>query len=701
MKEEFIHEVKGWDYSKKSQTAIFSLYNKATDPIKIKDISLGQYIQMLTEPAHKDIFLKLRSLPVSEYKSQKKEVLKAITGSCLMDDKGRSKSNITALNGLCVVDFDELPDSFNDWNHFKSSLSKDPFCYLLHYSASGKGLCMFVKIPTKNNFVEIYLSFEKYFGEVYGAKIDYLADQNRLRFVSFDEEPFFNQKSSIYSDTEKVKITEIKPFVIKDYNRNGETPAEAFNNSGEQGLNLINNELHQRGYIITNGHGKTIYHYQRSKDASPKSIVSFYNSSVVKFSVHSTNTGLKKGKYNLFEIYKDLLNLNDYEASKKLNELGFGFFYEKKEKEIQNVTTKTNQSQEDNLSEHEKLREKYKIDLRKELPPPPVVWSMINKNGDGEAILGTLGDFGLIIGKAKSRKSFFINIAVSTALSNDVLLGRFKSYLPSGKNEVAYFDTEQSEFYVQRAVKGICRQINEEEPRNLSVFHLRSLNPAERLKFIENEIYLNDKLSFVVIDGIKDLVTSINDESEATMIASKLLKWTEERNIYVLTVLHQNKSDMNARGHIGTELINKAQTVLSITKAENDENISIVEPQQCRDKEPEVFAFEINEFGIPVEAEDFEIRTETKKNPFDVTDMENFKKYQLLTEVFSHNKLYYYKELESQLKIASKNQFGKSFGNNAISRFIPFCKNQGWLLQEKLKGPYTLGEYKQDPNDAF
>src|SRR5690606_21990059 len=99
-------------------------------------------------------------------------------------------------------------------------------------------------------------------------------------------------------------------------------------------------------------------------------------------------------------------------------------------------------------------------------------------------------------------------------------------------------------------------------------------------------------------------------------------KWTEERNIYALTVLHQNKSDTNARGHIGTELINKAQTVLSITKAESDNEISIVEPQQCRDREPEVFAFEINEYGIPVIAEDFEVRTETKKNKFDVTDLE-------------------------------------------------------------------------------
>ena len=326
---------------------------------------------------------------------------------------------------------------------------------------------------------------------------------------------------------------------------------------------------------------------------------------------------------------------------------------------------------------------------------------MTNTKSKGEAILGTLGDFGLIIGKAKSRKSFFISIAVSTALGNDAILNRFKSYLPPDKNEVIYFDTEQSKYYVQKAVKRICTQVDQPEPKNLHAFHLRSLNPAERLQFIETEIYSNDKIGFVVIDGIKDLVTSINDESEATMIASKLLKWTEERNIYLLTVLHQNKSDSNARGHIGTELINKAQTVLSVTKAENDNEISIVEPLQCRDIEPEVFAFEINEFGIPVIAENFEIRTETNKNKFDVTNMEDFKKYQLLTEVFSKGESFSYGKLVEQLQIAYKNQFKNSIGINRTKLLITDCSNNDWLKQEKDKAPYTLGTFQIVENDVI
>ena len=350
---------------------------------------------------------------------------------------------------------------------------------------------------------------------------------------------------------------------------------------------------------------------------------------------------------------------------------------------------------------HQSNRNKYKIDVREVIPQPQIAWSLTNTKSEGEAILGTLGDFGLIIGKAKSRKSFYISIAVSTALSKDLILNRFKSYLPQEQNEVVYFDTEQSKYYVQKAVKRICKQINVEEPTNLHAFHLRSLAPSERLQFIEAEIYSNDKIGFIVIDGIKDLVTSINDESEATMIASKLLKWSEERNIYILTVLHQNKSDTNARGHIGTELINKAQTVLSITKAENDNNISIVEPQQCRDKEPEIFAFEIDEYGIPFEAENFELRTETNKNKFDITELEDYKKYQLLTEVFSRGESFSYGKLVEQLQIAYKNQYSKKLADNRTKLLITDCSNNGWLLQEKIKAPYSLGEFKKAESDVI
>lgn len=373
-----------------------------------------------------------------------------------------------------------------------------------------------------------------------------------------------------------------------------------------------------------------------------------------------------------------------------------------KSEDLQPITAKgmVEHIQEITKDDKAELLKELRINPTDELKPPKAAWKQVNNN---DVILGTLGNFSLIIGKAKSRKSFFINIAVSTVLSQDIMLNQFKGVLPPEQSTVLYFDTEQSKYHVQLALKRVCKQINIAEPNNLQVFGLRSLKPSERLEIIEYAIYNTPNLGFVIIDGIKDLINSINDETEATMISSNLLKWTEEKNIHILTVLHQNKSDNNARGHIGTELINKAETVLSVTKNEQDKDISIVEAQQCRNKEPEPFAFEINKFGLPIIVEDFEIRTETRKNKFDVTDLEDFKKYQLLTEVFSKGDNFTYSNLVIQLKLAYKKQFNNKLGDNRAKELITDCKNNGWLLQEKKKSPYTLGGFKglQDKQDIF
>jgi hypothetical protein len=343
--------------------------------------------------------------------------------------------------------------------------------------------------------------------------------------------------------------------------------------------------------------------------------------------------------------------------------------------------------------ESSEFRKQFLIDPLEELQPPQTAWGLRGFINDEVAILGTLGNFSLIIGKAKAKKSFFVNIAVSCALSKDEILNRFVGNLPANKNQVIYFDTEQGKYHVQLAVKRICRQLGEPSPQNLRTYHLRSLEPAKRMQFIEDEIYSNDKIGFVVIDGIKDLITSINDEAEATMVTSKLLKWTEERNIHIITVLHQNKGDNNARGHIGTELQNKAETVLSITKAESNPDVSTMEAVACRNRDPETFSFEINEDGLPVEVLNFEpsIKKERKTG---FTELEDYKKYGLLTEVFSHGKEFKYASLQSQIKIAYQKQLGSNLSNNKIVDLITYCKNSNWLNQSGVGQPYTLLEYK-------
>jgi hypothetical protein len=338
---------------------------------------------------------------------------------------------------------------------------------------------------------------------------------------------------------------------------------------------------------------------------------------------------------------------------------------------------------------------KYEIKASDHIPPPEIALSV------GGATIGTLGNILSIIGKAKSRKSFFITMAISVSISKDTIFNLFKNELPTHQNSVLYFDTEQGKYHVQMALKRICTLVGVKEPNNLHVYGLRSLNPLERLQLIEFAIYNTENLGIVFIDGIKDLITSINDEEQATMIVSKLMKWSEERNILIATVLHQNKGDNNARGHIGTELNNKAETVLSISKSTDNEMVSIVAPEMCRNLEPQSFAFEIDQNGIPY-ISDYEISQKQEKK---MTKKELFEYYKL--EILSDIFINYadigmgYGQLLDHFKRSFLNKTTETIGEMYAKSYIKDLIETSYIVKNETDNKYLLTNKINDENSIF
>jgi hypothetical protein len=332
---------------------------------------------------------------------------------------------------------------------------------------------------------------------------------------------------------------------------------------------------------------------------------------------------------------------------------------------------------------------KARISPTEEIQEPPACLQVV----ENDAIIDvcTLGNFSLAIGKAKSRKTFLVTLLFS--IVEGYQTKKFSGGLPLDKSAGIYFDTEQGRFHVHRLLKRICKLIGKPEPANIAVYSLRKYAPTDRLALIERAIYTASNLGFVVIDGIRDLVTSINDEEQATIIASRLLKWTEELNIHIMTVLHQNKADNNARGHLGAELTNKAETVLSITKQEDDKTISIAAAEYCRDKDFDVFAFTINIEGLPeiIEGQQPQTNSQEKKNIIQSIGDRNI--YTLLSECFSKDSSIKYSDLKMRVKVTAASLFKKEFGINKSVEIITYSKSKGWVIQAKDLGPYTLGKF--------
>jgi hypothetical protein len=188
--------------------------------------------------------------------------------------------------------------------------------------------------------------------------------------------------------------------------------------------------------------------------------------------------------------------------------------------------------------------------------------------------VATAGNHSLLIGKKKTRKTLFIVWHVS-------------NYTSDLSTEVAIFDTEQGKRHVYNTRSKIYQITGKYVP----VFYLRGRSPKDRKEIIENVVsYWPSKLRLIVIDGIRDLLTNINDPEQATEITTWIEQLTIKHGLHIINVLHLNKSDNNARGHLGTELLNKAEITIELEKDFNS-GFTIVKCESSRDKPFEDFAF--------------------------------------------------------------------------------------------------------------
>jgi hypothetical protein len=339
--------------------------------------------------------------------------------------------------------------------------------------------------------------------------------------------------------------------------------------------------------------------------------------------------------------------------------------------------------QKESKESFEEWLQMFKIHVDEEIPEPPTCLSVLH--GNDEVPIYTLGNFSAVIGKAKSKKTFMMSMAIATALKNGTLLSKFKGSLPEEQRTVLLIDTEQSKYHLQRVVKRICALSGIEKPKDLHTYGLRSQSITERIRTIEYLIESTPNLGFVVIDGIRDLVADINQLSEANHILYLLLKWSQEKNIHISVVIHQNKGDNNARGHLGSELTNKAETVLSVSKQEN--HSSKVEVSYARDKEFPPFVFSINEQGLPFISSD--AMPAKRKKALTANDIHPDTHGKIINEMFKHNE-----ELSrGELLPLLINAFAKinvrmadNRGKEIITRYI----SEEWIALSRTDGKKVM-----------
>ena len=342
-----------------------------------------------------------------------------------------------------------------------------------------------------------------------------------------------------------------------------------------------------------------------------------------------------------------------------------------------------------NTTDYENIWKASLIHVTDEFSLPPVVLQA------GEAIIGTLGNFSVSTGKAKAKKTFNVSAIVAAALVNGQVQ-EYQASFPESKRTILYFDTEQSPYHCQLVMQRILKLAKlpiDKEPQNLKFSHLRAIaDPNERREIIRYAIYNTPNVGLVVIDGIRDLMLDINNSTEATKLVGDLMQWTSEQNIHIQTVLHLNKGDDNARGHIGTELNNKAETVLQITKDNTMPERSIVAPSIIRSKPFEKFAFRLKEMEDEVcvpEIDQTYTDNDHKPHRFSYQELSDNEHRNALNQVFSSSEVLPYGELIVVLKEVYAEIVGQSYGQTKLKELLQFLLNKGIVVKEE-RGKYRL-----------
>jgi len=317
---------------------------------------------------------------------------------------------------------------------------------------------------------------------------------------------------------------------------------------------------------------------------------------------------------------------------------------------------------------------------------PPVVLKI------DDSIIGTLGNFSASTGKAKSRKTFNLTAITAAAISNQTVL-RYTASLPIEKKKVIFIDTEQSKWHCKKVLDRIIRLAGlslDHMPDNLKFLSLRPFSPGQRIEIIDHIIKTEDGLGLVLIDGIRDLAYDINSPQEATEVITKFMQWTYTYNVHIHTVLHQNKGDNNSRGHLGTELNNKSETVFDVSVNELDKERSIVSAAYIRDRDFEPFAFFINEISLPEIDEEYINRADSagnKKSAWNPVEWPTQALIDMLVEAFklSDDGIYIkYGKLVEGIKNYSK------MGQNKAKDFFTYYMANKYILKEGTKYIMTL-----------
>ncbi len=168
-------------------------------------------------------------------------------------------------------------------------------------------------------------------------------------------------------------------------------------------------------------------------------------------------------------------------------------------------------------------------------------------------------------------------LKINNSIINPIGLSRNEDY----KYTIVYIDTERNQkeqfpFALQNILLKSGYNI-EDNPDDFQYLSLINIDRKERFNNIKTYIeHINnlhkDKQILIVLDVMTDCVENFNDPAKSMELIDSMNRLINESNVTFLCLIHENPSGDKARGHLGTEIINKATLVMQIAYEKDSQN---------------------------------------------------------------------------------------------------------------------------------
>ena len=353
--------------------------------------------------------------------------------------------------------------------------------------------------------------------------------------------------------------------------------------------------------------------------------------------------------------------------------------------------------------------DKYKIDINEVIPLPEIILSICDPNGKNKRMIMTRQNISCVTAQAKVGKTFLIKLIISACLTKQNFQNRLNSEMPTGRDRILYIDTEQSKYHVQLGLKQMRELVNENSTdqsnnfnavsNNIDVYQFDAVGTENRFDYVKMLVY-SKKYSLVIIDGIADLSVDTNDLKLADKLVTELRIWATENDLHILNVIHLNPGDLShkMKGHLGTKLADKSETVLGVSIDKDNASVRIVQSLATRNRKPDAFAFEISENGNP-NIIDYEFQETTtrraKKEPI-ITKKDKLKTYgsQILTNCFINvkDKSVNYGDLCDRVKREFLKITNESLGDRYAKDFLKESCEDSKIYYSPAEKKYYLGD---------